>query len=237
MKKRIFLLAILLCTAPGLLAQEFSERVAFDSSADFSIGEGTVSFEPLSYIGWGYHKPVEAMDYTLQNAINDEFFLNIVELRASLYDRGRITLGVDWDRDCYRLDRSFRWVTGEDRKSVAIASRGGLAIRKSNLIVNTFSFPLGFEHEMGSWLIRADVALDCNLPAKIRAKAVNANGEKIKSVVKGIPTRTVTYHVTGTVSYGGLGLYFRYNLQPQFEEGVGPEFRAFTIGLVWGLGM
>ena len=65
----------------------------------------------------------------------------------------------------------------------------------------------------------------------------SVDGEKVRSVVKGIPTRTLTYHFTVAASYGGLGLYARFNPISQFEEGIGPQYRAITVGVVLGLGI
>ena len=235
MKRLSILLASLLMAVPCLMAQ--SSGIPFNRNTDFSLGRGPISFQAISYVGWGFHVPTNQMAQEQKKAVNSELFLNIVELRVHLYEQGHVTLGVDWDRDCYRLNNNYKWQPINGNEGVTIIHRGSERVRKSNLIVNTFSFPVGFEHKFGSWLLRADAALDFNLNATTRLKIESIEGEKIKSVVKGIPTRTLTCHFTAAVSYGGLGIYARFNPIPQFEEGIGPQYRAVTIGLILGLGM
>jgi len=236
MKRFILALAILLTTMPGLMAQRRS-GFGFDRDVDFSIGSGPITFQSISYVGWGVHLPANVMAEEQRHALNSEFFLNIIELRARIYEYGHITLGVDWDRDCYRLDKEYYWQPGVNNQSVSIARRGSERIRKTNLVVHTFSIPLGFEQRIGSCVLRLDGALDINMAAKTRVKTEGPSGEKNLTVTKGIPTRTMTCHITAAVSFGGLGFYARYNPLPQFEAGVGPQYRPFTLGLVLGLGM
>ena len=237
MKKLMILLAFLLTAMPGLKAQTYRNNIAFDQSTDFSFGTDPFTFEALSYLGWGVHMPTNEMKEAQSKALNSEFFLNIIEMRTRLYRNGLLTLGVDWDRDCYRLDRHYFWMPLTSLKHVEIVPAGSLRIRKSNLVVHTFSFPMSFEHRIGEWVLRFGGALDYNLPAKTRVKAESPHGDRTRDITKGIPTRTLTYHLTAALSYGGMGLYARYNPLPQFEEGVGPQYRAITFGLIWGLGM
>lgn len=236
MKRIIILLTALLLATPALLAQRNTD-FPFDRNTDFSIGRGPISFQSLSYLGFGVHLPTGDMEEPQKKAFSSEFFLNIIELRARIYENGKITLGVDWDRDCYRLNSNYKWQPLNGNQALIIQHRGSERVRKSNLIIHTFSFPVGFEHKAGSWVMRLDAALDFNLNAITRLKIEDTSGATTKSVVKGIPTRTLTYHFTASVAYGGLGIYARYNPAALFEEGIGPQFHPLTIGVIWGLGM
>ena len=94
-KKIVLLSAVLLAAAPALLAQS---RLPFDPSTYFSFGKGPVTAQVLSYVGFGYHLPTNAMEDKQRRAFNDEFFLNILEIRAEIIDErrlGRHLLGVD----------------------------------------------------------------------------------------------------------------------------------------------
>lgn len=233
--KRILLLsAVLLAATPALLAQS---RLPFDPSTYFSFGKGPVTAQVLSYVGFGYHLPTNAMEDKQRRAFNDEFFLNILEIRAEIIDGGLLTLGIDWDWDGYRVRNDCRWEPVDGNSRVIIVPRGEYTIRKSVLAVNTFSVPLGFEYKIEKWAFRFDAGLDLNLRAKTRLRTLSSNGDITRTVVKGIPTHTLNYHFTAAISYGGLGLYARFNPMSQFDPGVGPQYRAITLGLILGLGM
>lgn len=234
LKRIVLLSAVLLAATFTLPAQS---RVPFNPSDYNSFGRGPITVQVLSYVGFGYHLPTSGMKDKQRRAFNNEFFLNILELRAQIIDDGLLTLGLDWDWDGYRVRNDCRWEPINGNSSVIIVPRGEYTIRKSVLAVNTFSIPLGFEYNVEKWSFRLDTGLDLNLRAKTRLRTVNSNGEINRTVVKGIPTRTMTYHFTAAVSYGGLGLYFRFNPMPQFDSGFVDQYRAITLGLIVGLGM
>ena len=238
MKKVLILLAALFVALPGLTAQSYyHSSIAFEKGTDFSIGKGPVTLQVLSYLGWGVHLPTRLMYEEQKHVLNSEFFLNIAEVRASINHQGAIVLGVDWDRDCYRLDKKHQWQAADNGCAVWIIPQSKDRIIKSNLIVNTFSFPVSLEQRTGDCVLRLGAALDLNLDATTKLKTASLDGERIREVKKGISTQSLTYNVTASISCGGLGIYARYNPRAQFKELAGPMYQAITLGLVLGLGM
>ena len=106
------------------------------------------------------------------------------------------------------------------------------------------AIPVSFEQNFGKCDLRIGIAGEYNYAGVSKFKAIDNNGTSIKETKSGerfsdsIKVRPFTYNVFGALSFGGLGLYVRYNPMPQFEEGFGPQFeKTLTFGLVCGLGM
>ena len=245
MKRILTIFAAVL--AGGMMA--FAPTVEFNEDADRSIRKGVFSTEFVSYEYFGDHYFLNADQSFLDNKgrVNSEFVLNLVELRINPYESGMFSIGVDLAWDYYRLNKDHLWLPTSDKTGVDIASReasGFSKIKRSNLTVRSVSIPVSFEQNFGKCDLRIGIAGEYNYAGVSKFKAIDNNGTTIKETKSGerfsdsIKVRPFTYNVFGALSFGGLGLYVRYNPMPQFEEGFGPQFeKTLTFGLVCGLGM
>lgn len=245
MKRILTLFAAVL--VGGMMA--FAQTVEFNEDADLSIRKGVFSTEFVSYEYFGDHYFLNADQSFLDNKgrINSEFVLNLVELRINPYESGMFSVGVDFAWDYYRLNKDHLWLPTSDKTGVDIASReasGFSKIKRSNLTVRSVSIPVSFDQSFGKCNLRIGIAGEYNYAGVSKFKAIDNNGTTIKETKSGerfsdsIKVRPFTYNVFGALSFGGLGLYVRYNPMPQFEEGFGPQFeKTLTFGLVCGLGM
>ena len=236
-------LATVFCS--GLFAQT---KINFNEDADFSLGKGAFSVEPLSYFAFGDHNLLN-VDTDFENnkgKAQTEFFMNLLEFRIRPYDTGMFTLGVDFDWDYYRLRDTYFWVPDASKEKVTIGSMensGFKRIKKSRLSVRTLSVPVAFEQDFGKFTIRIGAAGEYNLPAVSRFKGQSRDGDTVKEWKGGehfsdqIKTRRFTYNIFGAFSYGGLGVYVKYSPMTQFEEGFGPQFNTISFGVISGLGM
>ena len=239
MKKVFIAFVALLAVALPVNAQQ---SVKFSEDAELAFGNDFFVVEPLSYLGYGYHlKNSEMQD--AQDAFNSEFFINIMELGLRPFKGGMFTLGVDYDLDQYRLDKSHLW-GAEANKNVWIRSLTMSPyneVKYSRLNVHTFSIPVAFELAAGKCAFRVGAAGEYNLPAVNKDKVINKEGAAVKNKVTGIAINEFTYSLFGSISYGGLGVYVRYRPVYQFPSGEdgakGPQFKSLTIGAVLGLGM
>ena len=85
--------AVLLAATFTLPAQS---RVPFNPSDYNSFGRGPITVQVLSYVGFGYHLPTSGMKDKQRRAFNNEFFLNILELRAQIIDDLKSSDYDDW---------------------------------------------------------------------------------------------------------------------------------------------
>lgn len=236
MKKVIFTLVALLAVTFTMSAG--NKKVRFSEDADLAFGNDFFVVEPISYLGFGYHLKNSQMDIA-QDAANTEFFINIMELGIRPFKGGMFAIGVDYDLDQYRLDKNHFW-GAETGKNAWIRSLGMSpykSVKYSRLNVHTFSIPVSFEFDAGKCAFRLGAAGEYNLPAVNKEKLVKSEGGIVKNKIKNIPVNEFSYSFFGSISYGGLGVYVKYNPVCQFAEGSGPSFKTLTLGAVIGLGM
>ncbi|MBQ8060910.1 MAG: hypothetical protein IJ205_03060 [Bacteroidales bacterium] len=246
-RRLITIVAAIAALSGSSFAQERENRIKFNEDADFSLRKGAFSAKLLSYIAFGDHYIMNAasgFDNAQKNSI--ETVVNILELRLHPYETGLIALGIDYDWDCYRLNKSSYWLPDTEKERVSIASidnSGFKKIKKSNLIVRTLSAPVSFEQSFGKCALRIGAAVEYNFPGITKFKAVDNNGAKVKENRDGaryadkIKTNQITYNAFASLSYGGIGFYVKYNPMKQFVEGYAPQFKSITAGIICGLGM
>ena len=244
--KRIFsIVALATVFCSGLFAQT---KINFNEDADFSIGKGVFSAEPISYVAFGDHNIIQA-DVVFENNKGKaltEFFINLIEMRIRPYDSGMFTLGVDFDWDYYRLRNTYFWQPDASKEKVSIASMEGSGfkrIKKSRLSVRTLSVPIAFEQSFDKFTLRIGAAGEYNFPAISRFKGESRDGATVKEWKDGdhfskqIKTKPFTYNIFGSLSFGGIGVYVKYSPVTQFEQGYGPQFKSLTFGVISGIGM
>ena len=228
-------------------ANAFGEGLAEKNSVYFG---DYFEVSGLSYIGVGLSIPHNlggSSDFTDHTNMfrNNEFFFNVVELQARPFDGGVISLGADLSWEYYRLKKSHYW-SAELNNTKADVHEIGVdikSVRKSQLSVMTFSFPLSFEYNLGSFSFRAGAAAELNLNGIVRFRGEGMDGSNISENTSGkrysnhISTNLFTYSLFASASYGGLGVYTRFRPTAQFAPGYGPCVNTFTVGIVMGLGM
>ncbi|MBO6173217.1 MAG: hypothetical protein II632_03095 [Bacteroidales bacterium] len=246
-KRFITILAAIAVLAGSSFAQESKDRIKFNEDADFSIRNGAFSAELLSYLAFGDHYVMNAASgFNNAERNSTETVINLIELRLHPYETGMFAIGVDFDWDYYRLDKSSFWMPDSEKMRVSVASRdenGFKKIKKSNLVVRTLSVPVSLEQSFGKCSLRLGAAVEYNFPGITKFKAIDNNGAKIKETRDGaryadeIKTNQITFNAFAALSYGGLGFYVKYNPKEQFVEGYGPRFTSITAGVICGLGM
>ena len=131
MKKIVSVLSVMImgCTAV------FAQGKGVDSSEEknlLTIGDGPFTTEFVSYFAFGDHSFLGASgDFEkASNNRSTEFVFNIIELRLRPYQGAKISLGVDFDWDYYRLDKSSFWMPDSEKMRVSVASRDENGFKK-----------------------------------------------------------------------------------------------------------
>lgn len=263
--KKLFAAVIGFGLCMGLNAQGLGARMA-DLEFDREIGDSPFSYELISYLYFGFNGIVNADAQMAPHSnffYSQEFGFNMAEFAFKPYENGRISLGADVHWNWYRLSNGFYWwpynvntpqfavenallvrpVAIDDIYSRYYVSE----VKKSTLSVCTFSFPLDFAQQFGKITLHVGASFEINLNACSQFRGTAADGSALKEMVptgakesrysRNIRTNRFTYNIHGSVSYGGLGIYGRYNPMPQLGEGFGPQFSTWTVGLILGLGM
>lgn len=253
MKKLIVILALAALAAGSAAAQDKVMTGAEDLNLDIQIKHSPASFSLLDYFYIGAIGTVgEEYDPDAKFISNREFGFNIMNLGLRLSDNDRFTLGADvhWTR--YRLSAENIWqpynvaslIAEENGTRVAIVNKtiaGISSVDKSVLKVTTFEFPLNYAHSFGKLNVSIGAALDLNLHAKSVFKGKSLSGDSINEKKSGrrysssIVTNDLGYNFHASVSYSGLGLYFKYYPTPMLKETYGPQFQTWSVGLILGI--
>ena len=246
MKKTYLMIVAALLLAVGAYAQDDKVKLEFDEDADLSFGNGVFSFEPVSYLAWGDFVPFGGEDGLNPSDRRNEFTVNILEFRIRPYATGQFAIGIDYNRDMFRIKGDRLWCPDKANGSVSVASAsdfGLKSVKKSKLIVNSFSCPVSFGQEFGKVSLRVGASAVYNLSGKTKFKGVDSSGNTIKPkkdhalVADNIKTNPFTYNFFAVVDYGGVGVYAKYSPSALFQDGYGPQFKFFTLGVICGLGM
>ena len=228
MKKLIIAIALFAASITAG-AQEFASTPR--------IGNDSFFFSVMDHIGFGFVMP-EPVNADGERFIpvtafgkNREFFLNIAAVEFSPYATGHLLLGADINWSTFRLDKGHYWNPGTG--SVSISSAEGIysKVKKSNLRVTSFVFPLDFTQSFGPIQLTVGASAELNLPAKTKFKGVDMSDTAVKFTEKGIETESFTYNDHAMLSYYGWGLYVKYRPVPQFKDGSAPLFTSWNAGI------
>ena len=264
------LLSVVLCLslAAAAYAQGFGSRMA-DVDLDYELGDSPFSFSPVSYVYFGFNGLTNADD-KLNKYMgffrSQQLGANMVELAMTPFAGGRISLGADFSVNWYNLQKDYMWVPygypvngqpqgwGPNGRFVMVSHKDDFGIRevkKSLLSVYTFGFPFTFSYSFGKVTLAMGATLEVNLDGMVQFKGMDTAGNNINEMSSGnrfsrkIGTNRLGFNVHAAFSYGGLGVFAKFNPIPKFYKGemngsvveCGPQFQSWTVGLIMGLGM
>jgi len=268
MMKKLLSVVFCFCLATGAFAQGFGSRMA-DVNLDYELGESPFTFAPVSYIYFGFNGLMNTDD-NLNKYMgffrSQQFGLNMLELAMSPFPGGRLSLGADFTMNWFNLNKDYMWIPygypvngqpqgwGTNGRFVTFGPKedyGIHEVKQSVLSVYTFGFPLTFSYTVGKVTMALGATLELNLDGKAQFKGVDTAGNNINEMKSGkrfskkIGTNRLGFNVHAAFSYGGLGIFAKYNPIPKFYKGemngavvyCGPQFQSWTVGLIIGLGM
>ena len=252
--KKVLAFVVALCLSIGAFAQGFGQHAA--GINEMEIGDH-FDLEVISYIHFGFNGIVKNDDVSSKTGFfnSQQFGFNMLEFDFLPYKDGKLSIGADVEWNWYHLNKDYVWVPQSEGSSQPYISGGsilgilpkGLAgirdVKRSTFSVCTFGFPVNFTHQFGKLALLVGVTPELNLNGYVQFRGVNIAGENVKDTRSGarysknIKTNLFTWNAHAAISYGGLGLYFKYSPQNVLQQNYGPLFNTFTVGLILGLGM
>ena len=265
--KRVLSLVVCLFLATGAFAQSLGSRFA-DVDVDFELGDSPFSVAPLSYVYFGFNGLINAESYISEHVglrNSQQFGINLAEIAFKPAQGVRASLGVDFSACWFRLGGDYMWapfIYAPKGARYSLGANGHYAVfgtkesfgvqevKKSLLSVYTIGIPLTVSYTMSAVTMALGGTLEVNLDGFVRFKGVDTGGNVVNEMLSGtrhsnkIGVNRITFNVHAAVSYGGLGLFFKYNPMCKFYKGVingveeecGPQFQTWTVGLIMGLG-
>ena len=203
-----------------------------------------IDFVLLDYIGYGFHGIYDADPLFGEHTAflrNREIYFNLagLVLRPLASEHHAITLGVDLDWDNYRLDPGHMWVPeGQAVRIVPIAEEGIKSVGRSILRVLSFDIPLDYTLSSDSFAVTIGAAAQISLPGRTRFVGNDLNDSEIRNLKSGpyratdIRTNKVTWNAHAQITFDHFGIYGKFSPQPVFQDGYGPQFPTWTVGLI-----
>lgn len=189
--------------------------------------------------GWGGHS-VDAPDRDiLKKSMSEIGILNLVSL-ARIFNQGRsrVSLGVGFNWHRYNLESPYFWT----RSNEGVLGYGELTEQfdkhRATLIVRSMQFPLMFNQSLGKgWNVSLSAVMNWNFYADYH-NSYRIGKSDYTETTRGLYQRKISFDGIAMISWGGLGMYFRYAPQSVMKDGWGPEIKnRWTLGLVLrGLG-
>jgi hypothetical protein len=184
--------------------------------------------------GWGGHSVASADRDLLKKSMSEIGILNLVSL-ARVFNQGRsrvsFGLGFNWHR--YNLETPYFWL----RSNEGVLGYGELTEKfdkhRATLIVRSMQFPLMFNQSLGKgWNVALGAVMNWNFYADYH-NSYRIGKSDYTETTRGLNQRKISFDGIAMLSWGGLGMYFRYAPQSVFKTGFGPEIKnRWAIGLV-----
>ena len=253
--KKLFVIFLTLGLCLSASAQRFSSAGGYN---DFELSD-VVDISCLSHIDFGFNGLVNGKsdsDFSDNTSFfqSQKFGFNMIELVIKPFRGFAVTAGADVNWSWYHVNKDFYWMPydasyvtpQENGTHVAIVPKtlGGFKeIKKSELSVCTFSFPIDLNFQGGRVTLTLGVSPELNLKARTRFKGIQNDGTVVREYSSGarrsnaIATNVFTYNLHAALSFGGLGVFGMYRPGAQFQDGYGPQFQTWTVGLILGLGI
>lgn len=184
--------------------------------------------------GWGGHSVASADRDILKKSMSEIGILNLVSLaRVFNQGRSRVSLGVGFNWHRYNLEKPFFWTRSDE----GVLGYGELLEpfdkHRATLIVRSMQFPLMFNQSLGKrWNVALGAVMNWNFFADYH-NSYRIGKSDYTETTRGLNQRKISFDGIAELSWGGLGVYFRYAPQSVFKPGWGPEIKnRWTLGLV-----
>lgn len=238
--KKVFAAALAAFVSLTAFGQSFA--IEDDSVAPASVEDDNAS--PLKYIGefgFGFHimKDGDAafLDNTPAFGKNREIFFSLFGAEYRPVKWIGVSALADFSWDAYRLNSNYFWQPSDGTVSIdnIETSTRIASVKKSVLRSFGFDFPVELRLHLGKVELSAGVVGELNFSGRTKFKGTTTDGGTLKNGdmrVKDIKSIPFTYSYRATMSYDGFGLYVKYNPCSQFQQGAGPQFSYWSVGLI-----
>ena len=160
--------------------------------------------------------------------------LNLVSLaRVFNQGRSRISLGVGFNWHRYNLESPYFWDRSEGGVLGYHQFTEPFDKHRATLIVRSMQFPLMFNQSLGKgWNVALSAVMNWNYYADYH-NSYRIGKSDYTETTRGLDQRKISFDGIAMLSWGGLGVYFRYAPQSVMKDGWGPEIKnRWTLGLV-----
>lgn len=236
--KKTFAIALVLGIVLNASAQDGKSIFRADENAKLTVataGDGLFNLNLLSHIGYGWHF-TKSPDFTPNSAGNGEFFFNVLEFELRPWDFMGMNLGVDMEFNHFHSDsHAFQQNSENFIKAVPFTDLVENATKQKSGI---FNFGLNFPLVIKGYFSRLSLGLGAELSLYLTGDNHYSfvTGNKKTAITETSPQfKTLGYGLIASVSYSGLGLYFKYYpSRPNILPSESISLSYWTMGISFG---
>ena len=203
------------------------------SDSSYKKNHWEVFFSDLMF-GWGGHSVASADRDILKKSMSEIGILNLVSLaRVFNQGRSRVSLGVGFNWHRYNLESPYFWTRSYEGVLGYEKVLEPFDKHRATLLVRSMQFPLMFDQSLGKdWNVSLAAVMNWNYYADYH-NSYRIGKSDYTETTRGLNQRKLSFDGIAMLSWGGLGMYFRYAPQSVFKNGFGPEIKnRWTLGLV-----
>lgn len=157
-----------------------------------------------------------------------------ISMAVSFPHRFRIITGLGFGWKNYKLSTPNAFVLDDAGNVVIGGYDDGAYYRLSRLKQFNLDIPVLLKKSFGKFSVVAGTVVNFNLHGSILSRYRIDNVEQ-KVVNSGINHRKVTADLWGAVAFSDMGIYVKYTPVSVLKGGQSPDFKAFTVGFVFGI--
>ena len=184
--------------------------------------------------GWGGHSVADADRDRMKKSMSEIGILNLVSLaRVFNQGRSRVSLGIGFNWHRYGLEKPYIWSRSDDGALFFSELAEKHDKHRATLLVRSMQVPLMFNQSLGkNWNVAVGAVMNWNFFADYK-NTYRIGKSDYSETTRGLNQRKISFDGIAMLSWGGLGMYFRYAPQSVMKEGWGPEIKnRWTLGLV-----
>ena len=184
--------------------------------------------------GWGGHSVADVDRDILKKSMSEIGILNFIALGYVFNQaRSRVSLGLGFNWHRYNLENPYFWNRSNDGVLGYYKSTEQFSKHHATLLVRSMQFPLMFNQSLGKrWNVALGAVMNWNFYADYK-DSYRIDKSNFSETTRGLNQRKISFDGIAMLSWGGLGMYFRYAPQSVMKDGWGPEIKnRWTLGLV-----
>lgn len=197
-----------------------------------------ISTEGLAHYGFGFAMPYDGPDgISVGGKALSDIFINVETVSLNfLLNHAHLMTGLNFGYRSFRLQDDGIFVK-QDGKVLTTAVPSGLELKRSAVRSNYISLPAILSISIGKYpklVLYGGAELCFNFNGRIKNKYTQDKTD-VPSKYTEIRLEPTTWNYTAGVRFENIGVYAKYSPCPFLQEGTGPAFKTYSVGITLGI--
>lgn len=197
-----------------------------------------ISTEGLAHYGFGFAMPYDGPDgMSIGGKALSDIFINVETVSLNFFmNHAHMMTGLNFGYRSFRLQDDGIFIK-QDGKVRTAPVPSGMELKRSALRSNYISLPAIFSISIGKYpklVLYGGAELCFNFNGRIKNKYTQDKAE-VPSKYTEIRLEPTTWNYTAGVRFENIGVYAKYSPCPFLQEGTGPAFKTYSVGITLGI--